>query len=113
MSPQPAPASAPGILLPAFEDGLGRRYRPGARNAETPPEILCFRHELTDVPSFEFSLRERVSRLADFRHPYYARIRKVDRLNDDRGTVALMSDCAPGIRLAEILATIERGGPIL
>src|SRR5262245_66153365 len=98
MSPQPAPASAPGVLLPAFEDGLGRRYRPGSRNAETPPEILCFRHELTDVPSFEFSLRERVSRLAEFRHPYYSRIRKVDRLNDDRGTVALMSDCAQGAR---------------
>lgn len=113
MSPQPAPASAPGILLPAFEDGLGRRYRPGTRSSETPPEILCFRHELTDVPSFEFSLRERVARLAEFRHPYFARIRKVDRLSDERGTVALMSDCAPGTRLVEILAAVERSGPVL
>jgi hypothetical protein len=65
------------------------------------------------VPSFEFSLRERVARLAEFRHPYFARIRKVDRLSDERGTVALMSDCAPGTRLVEILAAVERGGPVL
>jgi len=113
MSTQPAGASAPGIVLPAFEDGLGRRYRPTSKATDTPPEILCFRHELTDVPSFEFSLRERVGRLQDFQHPYYARIRKVDRLSDERGTVALMSDCAPGTRLIEILTTIQNGGPVL
>ncbi|MCM3881593.1 MAG: PEGA domain-containing protein [Vicinamibacterales bacterium] len=65
------------------------------------------------MPSFEFSLRERVARLAEFRHPYFARIRKVDRLSDERGTVALMSDCAPGTRLVEILAAVERSGPVL
>jgi len=113
MPTQPSPASAPGILLPAFEDGLGRRYRPVTRSADTPSEILCFRHDLTDVPSFEFSLRERVASLADFRHSSYARIRKVDRLSDEFGTVALISDCAPGHRLAEILGAIEHGGPIL
>lgn len=113
MSTQPAAAPDPSILLPAFEDGLGRRYRPSSRNTETPQEILCFRHDLTDVPSFEFSLRERVARLADFRHPFYARIRKVDRLSDDRGTVALISDCARGTRLVDILAAIEGGGPVL
>ncbi len=113
MSTQPAAAPDPSILLPAFEDGLGRRYRPSSRNTETPQEILCFRHDLTDVPSFEFSLRERVARLADFRHPFYARIRKVDRLSDDHGTVALISDCTRGTRLVDILAGIEGGGPAL
>jgi hypothetical protein len=113
MPTQPSPASGPGILLPAFEDGLGRRYRPVTRGADTPSEVLCFRHDLTDVPSFEFSLRERVASLAEFRHSYYARIRKVDRLSDELGTVALISDCAPGTRLAEILTAIEHGGPIL
>src|SRR5437762_12955440 len=113
MPTQPSPASGPGILLPAFEDGLGRRYRPVTRGADTPSEVLCFRHELTDVPSFEFSLRERVARLSEFRHPYYARIRKVDRLSDERGTVALMSDCAPGSRLIEILNGLEKGGAVL
>src|SRR5436190_1103720 len=113
MPTQPSPASGPGILLPAFEDGLGRRYRPVTRGADTPSEVLCFRHDLTDVPSFEFSLRERVASLAEFRHSYYARIRKVDRLSDELGTVALISDCAPGTRLAEILTAVEHGGPIL
>src|SRR5438132_11563851 len=63
MSQESAAASPSGVVLPAFEDGLGRRYRPAPRGDQTPPEILCFRHDLTDVPSFEFSLRERVARL--------------------------------------------------
>jgi hypothetical protein len=107
MPTDPASAPASGIALPAFEDGLGRRYRPATRNDGTPPEILCFRHELTDVPSFEFSLRERVARLTQFRHANYTRIRKVDRLNDARGTVALMSDAAQGTRLSEVLTRTD------
>ena len=97
-----------------FEDGLGRRYSPVARgDNDSSLEILCFRHEITDVPSFDFALRERVARLSSFEHPYYARIRKVDRLNDERATVALMSDSAPGIRVVEILGEVERGGVAL
>ncbi len=53
-----------------FEDGLGRRYRPAARlDSEAPLEILCFRHEITDVPAFDFALRERVARLSDLHAP--------------------------------------------
>jgi hypothetical protein len=102
-----------GVVLPAFEDGLGRRYRPAARGDQSPPEILCFRPELTDVPSFEFSLRERVARVAEFRDPSYGRVRKVDRLSDERGTVVLMSDCVPGTRLSGLLAVAEQGGAVL
>jgi hypothetical protein len=97
-----------------FEDGLGRRYRPAARlDGDTPLEILCFRHEITDVPAFEFALRERVARLSEFHHPAFARIRKVDRLNDERGTVALMSDGVVGDRLVDILADVERSSQVL
>lgn len=106
--------TAPAIVLPGFDDGLGRRYRPVARgDDEVPAEILCFRPELTEVASFEFALRERVASLADFRHPSYARIRKVDRLSDERGTVAMTSYCAPGVRLSEILKAAERGDVVL
>src|SRR5947199_2254656 len=115
-TPQPAPSSsagAIGVVLPAFEDGLGRRYRPAARGDQSPPEILCFRPELTDVPAFEFSLRERVARAADFRDAAYARVRKVDRLSDERGTVVLMSDCVAGTRLSELLAAAEQGRAVL
>src|SRR3954471_18165597 len=113
MSHKPVPASAPGVALPAFEDGLGRRYRPAARGEQAPPEILCFRPELTDVPAFEFSLRERVARLVEFRHASYSRIRKVDRLSDERGTVVLMSDCAPGVRLSDLLTAADEGRAVL
>lgn len=114
MLTEPAAPRTSGTVLRGFQDGLGRRYSPAARgDNDAPLEILCFRHEITDVPSFDFALRERVARLSDFRHPYYTRIRKVDRLNDDRGTVALMSDGAPGDRLIGILADVERSGPVL
>jgi PEGA domain len=114
MSTEQAAVRASGSVLRGFEDGLGRRYSPVARgDNDSSLEILCFRHEITDVPSFDFALRERVARLSSFEHPYYARIRKVDRLNDERATVALMSDGAPGVRLTEILGEVERGGPAL
>ena len=94
---QPPPESS-GNVRPGFEDGLGRRYRPAARiDSDAPLEILCFRHEITDVPAFEFALRERVARFSDLQHPSFTRIRKVDRLNDEHGTVVLMSDGAAGV----------------
>ena len=99
-----------GTVQPGFEDGLGKRFSPATRNNEAPLEILCFRHDITDVPAFDFALRERVSRLSDLQHPYFARIRKVDRLKDERGTVALVSEGAPGVRLVEVLKRVERGG---
>jgi hypothetical protein len=114
MSTEQAAVRASGSVLRGFEDGLGRRYSPVVRgDNDASLEILCFRHDITDVPSFDFALRERVARLSTFEHPYYARIRKVDRLNDERATVALMSDAAPGVRLIEILGEVERGGPAL
>ena len=103
-----------GNVRPGFEDGLGRRYRPAARlDSEAPLEILCFRREITDVPAFEFALRERVARFSDLQHPSFTRIRKVDRLNDEHGTVVLMSDGAVGVRLIDILSEVERSGRVL
>jgi PEGA domain len=114
MLTEPAAARASSTVLRGFEDGLGRRYRPATSGEQDAPlEILCLRHEITDVPSFEFALRERVARLADFHHPYYARVRRVDRLSDERVTVALMSDGAPGVRLIDLLTAADRGGPFL
>ena len=97
-----------------FEDGLGRRYRPAARlDSETPLEILCFHHEITAVPAFEFALRERIARLSEFHHPSFARIRKIDRLNDELGTVTLIADGAEGDRLIGILTDVESTGMVL
>ena len=103
----PIRATASDVPLLAVEDGIGRRYRAKA-DGDRNVEILCFHPELTEIPSFEFSLRERVNRLSGFQHPCYAHIAKVDRLKDGRGTLALFSEFAPGVRLAEIIASAER-----
>jgi hypothetical protein len=103
---QPIPAK-PDLPVLAFEDGLGRRYRVKT-DSDYHLEILCLRSELTEVPSFEFSLRERVNRLAGFQHACYAKISKIDRLKDGRGTLALFSEFSRGVRLAELVAESER-----
>src|SRR5262245_11195639 len=92
----------------AFEDGLGERHHTVDPNNE-PLEVLTLREDLIAVPSFEFALRERVSRLASFRHACYGHVRAVERL--DKGgasTLAIVSDRVPGVRLSNILAVAER-----
>jgi hypothetical protein len=98
-------------LLPApvtFEDGLGERHLvvDPARNEAV--EMLCLRPGLTAVPSFEFALRERVSRLSGFRHGCYGHVRSVERLRDRSSVLAVVSDSTPGVRLSEILTFAER-----
>lgn len=103
MNAAPAPASTSVM----FQDPLGeRRHIADASGADTL-ELLCLRSDLTSVPSFEFALRERVSRLANFRHAYYGRVRSVDRLNDG-STLAVVSDRVPGVRLSELLDVAEQ-----
>ena len=101
-----APAVAPATV--AFHDGLGERHRVVDRARNELVEILCLRSELTAVPSFEFSLRERVSHLSTFRHGCYARVRSVERLKNPASTLAVVSDVTPGIRLSEILAFADK-----
>lgn len=99
------PASTPAVV--AFQDGLGeRRHVLDTTGAETL-ELMCLREEIAAVPSFEFALRERVSRLASFRNNNYGRVRTVERLNDGKGTLAVVSERTPGIRLSEMLRHAE------
>src|SRR5574341_1713132 len=91
-----------------FRDGLGERRHIVDQATNETLEMLCLRAELTGVPSFEFALRERVSRLANFRHAYYGRVRRVDRLTDQTATLAIVSECTAGARLSEILMVAER-----
>ena len=90
MDPAHASAAAPATVT--FHDGLGERHRVVDRARNEPIEVLCLRGELTAVPSFEFSLRERVSHLSTFRHACYARVRSVERLKNPASTLALVSD---------------------
>ena len=91
-----------------FQDGLGERRQIVDQATNEILEMLCLRAELTAVPSFEFALRERVSRLANFRHAYYGRVRRVDRLSEQGSTLGIVSEVTPGARLSEILAVAER-----
>jgi serine/threonine protein kinase len=106
MDPALVSAAAPAPLT--FEDGFGERHLVVDRARNEPIEMLCLRSELTSVPSFEFALRERVSRLAAFRHTCYGHVRSVERLKDSASTLALVSDATAGVRLSEILAFAER-----
>jgi serine/threonine protein kinase len=90
-----------------FADGFGLRLRDGGAGEL---ERLGIVGELLRHDGFEASLRERVSRLANFRHDAYARVRRIDRLDEG---VALVSEVPPGPRLASILEVAERHGLVL
>jgi hypothetical protein len=68
MDPARAPGTPPKSIV--FQDGLGERRRISDVSGADTIEQLCLRGELTAIPSFEFALRERASRLANFRHVY-------------------------------------------
>ncbi len=85
---------------PLFSDGLGARVVAVDGATGDLLQILRLRPQLLSVPSFEFALRERAARLANFRHAYYARVRRVDR---QPGGLAIVSDHTEGTRLSEIL----------
>jgi len=96
----PVPASANQAEAPLFTDGLGDRVV--AVDAATGDllQILRVRPQLLAVPSFEFALRERAARLANFRHAYYARVRRIDR---HPSGLAIVSDHVEGVRLSDML----------
>ena len=78
MTTVPAPNERP--EAPLFSDGLGERVVAADGATGELLQILRIRPALTAVPSFEFALRERAARLANFRHAYYARVRRIDRV---------------------------------
>ena len=90
-----------------FQDGLGeRRHTSGAGNQ--PLEVLILHEELTAVPAFEASLRERLEHLAGFQHPSFTRVRGAGRLTKGQGRLIIASDQVPGVRLSEILTAAEQ-----
>lgn len=102
--------SKPPMPEVVFRDALGERRLAVDPNGHETLEILHLRGELAEVPSFEFALRERVSRLANFRHAYYGRVRAIERLNDRESTLTVVSDRVVGIRLSDMLEQSEARG---
>jgi hypothetical protein len=93
---------------PLFSDGIGERVVSADGATGELVQVLRINPALTAVPSFEFALRERVARLANFRHGYYARVRRVDRAQAH--ALSIVSDHVEGTRLSEILRVAgERG----
>ena len=91
-----------------FQDGFGERFRSTQPGTSEQIEVLRLRHALTDVPSFEFALRERMGRLSSFKHTAFGRVRSVERLRDPAPSIALVSDAVPGVRLVDLLKGSER-----
>jgi serine/threonine protein kinase len=94
---------------PIFADGLGERVLAADATTGELLQVLRLRPELTAVPSFEFALRERTARLMNFRHAYYARVRRVDRLPAGGG-LAVISDHIEGTRLSDLLRVTHQRG---
>jgi hypothetical protein len=92
---------------PLFSDGLGERVVAADGATGELLQILRLRPALTSVPSFEFALRERTARLANFRHAYYARVRRVDRAMAPTSALAIVSDHLEGTRLSDILRVAQ------
>jgi hypothetical protein len=98
-----SPAAHDHPEAPLFADGLGERVVAADGATGELLQILRLRPALTAVPSFEFALRERVARLANFRHAYYVRVRRVDRGMGAASSLAVVSDHVEGTRLSDIL----------
>src|SRR5688572_20355842 len=77
---------------PLFSDGLGDRVVAADGATGELLQILRLNPGLTSVPSFEFALRERAARLANFRHVCYGRVRRVDRAMAPGSVLAIVSD---------------------
>jgi hypothetical protein len=103
---KPAPSSPPAPPAAEFADGLGVRVRL-AEKAGDELGVLRLAPEFVAVPAFEFALRERVNRLADFRHGAYARVRRVDRF-EGGAVLGIVSEHAAGARLSQVLAAAEQ-----
>src|SRR5512143_1107636 len=83
------PASSERLEAPLFSDGLGERVVAADGATGDLLQILRLRPALTAVPSFEFALRERTARLANFLHAGYARVRRIDRAMPGGGALAI------------------------
>lgn len=110
---EPATARAIAPAADRFEDGLGERHHLLDTGTNQTLEVLCLRSELTAIPSFEFALRERVGRLASFRHASYRRVRSVERLDGASSTLAVVSDHTPGARLSDVLDLVQQRRVVL
>jgi hypothetical protein len=104
MSALPPKSSA---TVAPFSDALGYRVLGFDKKSGDRLEMLRLRPQLASSPAFEAAVRERQRRLADFRHPAYARVRQVDRPAGQNAALAIVSNYADGQRLSELLRSAQ------
>ena len=69
-------------------------------------ELLRFSWKVVASPGFENALRERVELLSQFRHPSFAKVRAVEKL-EPKNDLTLVSNCVAGKRLSEGFAALR------
>jgi eukaryotic-like serine/threonine-protein kinase len=106
MLPAPASQEQPRALV--FSDGLGDRFVFAESATGAPVQVLRLRRDMTDVPAFEFALRERAARLASFRAEGYARVHRAVHVRGPARELALVSEHVQGIRLSALLRVAEQ-----
>ena len=94
--------------VPGRSDELGDRVVILDERGSPSLELLRFHRTLTIIPGFEVSLRRRLERLRQFKHPAFATTPAVEYLGEDRG-LALLSTYTLGRRLSDLLDS-ARGG---
>jgi serine/threonine protein kinase len=94
-----------------FRDGFGDRLLVRDTRGRPLHETLVLRSELTGVPSFEFSLNQRLQQVDRFEHSAFLSVRQLVRLPGAVPRVSLISDhVAGGIRLSDVLSRCQTTG---
>src|ERR1700674_2665336 len=76
-------------------------------NSDGPSlELLRFSWKLASSPGFENALRERVELFSQFRHPSFAKVRAVEKL-EPKNDLTLVSNRVAGKRLSDGLAAVR------
>jgi hypothetical protein len=101
-----APPSSQG--MPPYADPLGIRHR--RTTGDSVEDVLDIRPDLAAAGFFEFPLRERVLRLAEFHHRSFVQGHRVERAPGRHGALAIVSDAAEGAPLSEVLAAAAGRG---
>src|SRR3954468_98835 len=94
-----------------FRDGFGDRLLVRDTRGRPLHETLVLRSELTGVPSFEFSLNQRLKQVDRLDHNAFVCVRQLVRLPGAVPRVSLISDhVAGGIRLSDVLSRCQATG---
>jgi hypothetical protein len=92
---------------PSFADGLGRRIAAHGADGERVESLrLCT--EIPATAATQAALVERAARLADFEHPSFATVRRIERFGGPGGGLAIISEPAAGVRLSDLLRQSDR-----